>query len=320
MKRSQFKRKMDRLAGRYFFLFCVAILRIMPEGLVYHFSRAIGRFGFFAARKHRRLTINNLTKAFKNEKSPQEIKKTALECFCQISWGAAETARLALDKKVHQKLINNVRIEGAEHLDQALSKKKGAICVSAHFGNFAIMTTRLALEGYPFTLVMRFADDPVVTELWQEVMKNIGIKVISARPRRKAVVESLRWLRDGKPLCLHSDQNKTDGVYVNFFGRPAGTVEGPARLHLRTGAPLLCAFIIRTSRTKHKIVITPQLDIKLTGDEQKDVHNITKAFTAEIEKIVRRYPEQWWWVHHRWKGAERLKQKSSDAATAAKKK
>lgn len=309
MKRNPFRRKLDRLAGRYALFFFLGSVKILPENLAYLFSRGIGKLAFVLVRKYRRLAINNLTYAFKNEKSANEIKKIAKEVFCQIAWGATEIFLLALDKDVPQKLKEDIAIEGEEYLKEALSKKKGLICVSAHFGNFAIMTSRLAIEGYPFNMVVRDVDDPAVTKLFQDVRAKIGCNSITARPRRRAVAESLKWLRRGEALCLLADQNQTMGVYVDFLGRPAGTVEGPARLSLRTGAPVLCVFIVRLSRRKHKIIIRPPLNIKLTEDERNNIHEITKAYTKIIEEFVRKYPEQWWWVHNRWKGIERLKDK-----------
>lgn len=310
MKRNEKVRRLERAAGRYFMKFSMNIIRWLPGCLLYPFSRFVGYLGFWAVPKYRKIALENLKQSFK-DKTTSEIRKIALESYCESAWGALEVMKLALDKNVHQKLKDLVEIEGSQYLDDELKKGKGLICISAHFGNFPIMTTRLSLEGYPFNLVMRFADDEAVTDIWKEVMRNVGINVISARPRRRAVVESLRWLRAGKPLCLHSDQNKTNGVYVDFFRRPAGTVEGPARLHLRTGAPMVCGFIVREDRYHHKIIITPPLDIKLTGDDQKDIFNITQAFTKVIEEFVRKYPRQWWWMHDRWKGSRRLKKLNS---------
>lgn len=310
MKRNEKIRRLERVAGRYFMKFSMDIIKWLPECLLYPFSRFMGYLAFWVVPRYRRIALDNLKESFK-EKTRSEIRKIAVESYCEITWGALEIIRLALDKNAQQKLKDLIEIEGAEHLDSELKKGKGIICISAHFGSFPIMTSRLSLEGYPFKLVMRFADDEGVTDMWKGVMRNVGINAISARPRRRAVVESLRWLRAGKPLCLHSDQNKTNGVYVDLFQRPAGTVEGPARLHLRTGAPIVCGFIVRLDRHHHKIFITPPLNIKLTGDDKKDIFNITQAFTKVIEEFVRKYPRQWWWMHDRWKTTRRLKKLNS---------
>lgn len=308
MKRNQLRRKIDRLAGRYFMFVCVAIVRLLPHRGAYLFARGVGRFAFFAARKHRKLAINNLKLAFGDSITPEKRFDIARETFCSITWGAAETARLALAKDVDVCLKRNISIEGKRNLDRALGKGKGAIFISAHFGNFTLMARRLNLEGYDFNLIMRFADDPGAMRLWADIMNRIGIKAISARPKRKAAVKSLKWLKSGRPIFFHTDQNKTDGEYVDFFGHPAGTAEGPARLHIRTGSPILCAFIVRLDDKRHKIVITPELKIKLSNDEKENVHRITQAYTKVIEQFVRMYPEQWWWLHNRWKGMKKRQQ------------
>jgi KDO2-lipid IV(A) lauroyltransferase len=311
VKRNKTRRRLDRLAGRYFMIFALKMIKWLPDGFLFCFSRFMGHLGYWAVAKYRRVAANNLKESFP-EKSRQEIKKIAVESYCEVTWGAVEIVKLALNKNPKKKLLELVdEIEGLEYLDKAFSLKKGVICISAHLGNFTIMTRRLELEGYPFNLIMRFADDEVVTELWQRVMRPVGIKAISARPRRKAVIEALKWLRANKGICLYSDQNKTNGIYVDFFGRPAGTVEGPGRMHLRTKAPMLCAFIIRKNRYRHKIVIRPLLDIKLSGNDEEDMYNITQAFTHEIEEVIRQHPQLWWWMHDRWKGLRRLKSKTS---------
>jgi KDO2-lipid IV(A) lauroyltransferase len=158
-------------------------------------------------------------------------------------------------------------------------------------------------------MIVRDANDPVVNELWYDVLNKIGASSISDKPRHEAVSLSIKQLKANKGLCLFCDQNKTDGVYVDFFGLPAGTVEGPALLAHRLRSPVLCAFIIRKALFKHKIVIIPLLDIEYTDNRQSDIKNITKRYTKIIEDFVRKYPNQWWWVHNRWKGMHKLKKR-----------
>ncbi len=124
-------------------------------------------------------------------------------------------------------------------------------------------------------------------------MRGVGIQWISARPRIKAVSDSLKWLKKGGVLFLYADQKKRDGVYVKFFNHQVGTVEGPAILHQRTGAEILCTFMIKLGRRKHKIIITPPITIKKSGDREEDVYHLTQAFSETIESFVRQHPEQW---------------------------
>jgi len=299
-----------RLAGRYFIYFCLFMIKILPCNLLYSFSKALAKLAFFISVKYRNRALNNLKNAFKDEKSAPQIKKIANNLFEQIAWGMAETTKYAyLKGNLTERIKNNIAIEGKEFLDKALSLNKGVILVSAHFGNFSLITYRLTQEGYPSNMIFRGANDPAVSKVWYNTLNRLGIRWIPAHPKKKSVSESLRWLKKNNVLCLFADQNKTTGVYVDFFGKPAGTVEGPALLHLRTKAPLLCAFIIRLSRDRHKIVITSPIDVKLTGNDGQDIYNITKSFTEIIEKFVREYPSHWWWVHNRWKGMDRLNPK-----------
>jgi len=297
------KEKTEKLAARILTYFLKIIVKPIPETMLYGFSQILGNVSFLLNDKRRERTFENLEIAFKNEKSSQEIKRMAKQVFHEIAEAGADTViRLLKDGDRQKKLIQDISIEGAEYLDEALKNKKGVICVGAHFGNFLLLALRLSLQGYPCNMIVKDADSPVVAEIWHNLMRGAGIPWIPARPRFKAVADSLKWLRKGGILFFYADQHKKGGgVHVEFFGRPAHTVEGPAMLHLKTGATVLCAFIIRLGRKKHKIVITPPIPAPQTGNREEDVHQITQAFTKTIEEFVRKYPEQWWWPHKRWK-------------------
>ena len=287
----------ERLVSHLFLL----VIKFFPETILYFFSQIVGNLTYFLAKKRRKLAIRNLTIAFKNEKSSQEIKKKARQAFCEIIWAWFETAILAIKKgDINKTLAENISVKGVEYLDEALKNKKGVICIGAHYGNFMLLATKLAWMGYPCNTIIKNRKTLFGTEFLHDLQRRAGLKWISARPRIKAVSKSLKWLKDDGILFLYTDQNRKDGVYVDFFNRPARSVRGPAMFHLRTGAEILCAFIIRLNRKKHKIIITPPLDIKKTGDREEDVLRITQAYTSIIEDYVRQYPKQWWWPHKRW--------------------
>jgi Kdo2-lipid IVA lauroyltransferase/acyltransferase len=302
VRSEQLKQNIERFPGRLPFFLSLIVIRLIPETLHPHLSFLIGNLVFLLTRKKRQMAVENLTSAFKNEKTPQEIKRMARLAFCEIAHGAIESAHVLSRKTLTEERIMKIaRVEGSEYLDAALKRKKGVICVSAHFGNFMIMAKRLSQMGYSCSTVIKDSAKPAVAGLWQNIRREVGMNWISARPRNKAVSESLRWLKKGGVLILYADQNKSDGVYVDFFDRPAGTVEGPALLHLRTGAEIVCAFIVRQGTTRHRVIITPPVQVEKTGNREKDLYQVTQAFTKRIEDFVRRYPEQWWWPHKRWK-------------------
>ena len=302
MKRKRSKKKAERLSERLLMRLFLIGIKIFPETALYSFSQIFAGVTFLLAQKSRNLTIENLTSAFKNEKSSKEIKKIARQVFCGIALDGVETAILLLKKAdINKILMENISVEGAEYLDEALKNKKSVICIGAHFGNFMLMAAKLSLMGYPYNMIVKDRGNPLGAESWEDIRRKAGIKSIPARPRIKAVSESLRWLKNGGILLLYADHYRKGGVYIDFFNRPAASVRGPAMFHLRTGSVILCAFIIRLDRTKHKIVITPRINVKKTGNREEDVYQITKAYTNIIEDFVRRYPEQWWWSHDRWK-------------------
>jgi len=302
MKQKLFNKNAERFPGKLSIgLFLIAI-KSLPEIVLFPLAQLAGNLVFIFAVKRRKRAIDNLTTAFKDKKSPQEIKRMAKQAFCEIAQNGVEAAIIHIkNKDLKKSLTENISVEGAEYLDNALNNKQGIICVSAHFGNFMLLTLRLSLMDYPCSTVVKDSDNTAVAELWQDMRRKAGMKWIAARPRIKAVSGSMRWLRNGGILFLYADQNKNDGVYVDFFKRPAGTVEGPALFHLRTGAEILCAFIIRLDRKKHKIIITPPAAVRKTGNHEEDIYQVTQAYTKTIEEFIRRYPEQWWWPHKRWK-------------------
>lgn len=303
MHSERLKEEAEKTAGRILTSLLRILIRCVPESLLYRCARAAGYASFLWSDKRRTRTLTNLTLAFKHEKSSEEINLLAKQVFHEIAEAGVDTGiRLLKDRDLRTTLLRDISVEGAEHLDEALKKKRGVICIGAHFGNFLLLALRLSLVGYPCNMIIKDADSTVMAELWHILMGGAGIQWIPARPRIKAVSESLKWLRGGGILFLYADQHKGDGVHVEFFGHPAGTVEGPALMQLKTDAPMLCAFMIRVGRKKHKIIITPPIATARTGNREDDMRQITSAFTAVIEEFVRRYPEQWWWPHKRWRG------------------
>lgn len=303
MKRSNFRRKLDRFAGRFFLFLSVGIIKIIPKKLFYYFAVGLGTLAYYLAFKHKKLTLNNLMFAFGDTKTEAEYKKIAKAVFRHIAVGGCETAITAF-YKTKETVKREIPIEGLENFKEALSQGKGVIALSAHLGNFTLMCARLSQEDFSFKPVIRDPDDEAVVDFFDEMREKLGVEVISAKPRHLCVKKSIEHLRQNGVLCLLADQSKNKGVIVNFFGHLSGTVAGPAVMSLRTGASVVPVFIIAEGegkQKKHKIIIHKPLKVALTGEYDKDVFEITQKFTTIIEEYARKYPDQWWWVHQRWK-------------------
>ncbi len=292
------KEKTEKLAARILTYFLI-IVKSIPETMLYRFSHILGNLYFLLSEKRRKRTIKNLTFVYQEEKSSEEITRLTKRIFYEIAEAAVETViRLLKDADLQKGLLQDISIEGAQYLDEALKTKKGVICIGTHFGNFFSWRSGYPSWVIPVT-VIKDSNHPVAAEIWHILMRKAGIQWIPARPRIKAVSDSLKWLKKGGILFLFADQKKHDGVNVKFFNHQVDTVEGPAILHLRTGADILCAFMIKLGRKKHRIIVTPPITVKKSGNREEDVYHLTQAFTEIIEALVRQHPEQWWWPWRR---------------------
>jgi len=284
--------------GRSALNFFSLIIKFTPEGFLYVLADFIARVGYYIAGRHRRIALNSLTIAFGREKNRQEIKKIAKDSFRSMAKSAVEmlffVERPSLVK-------DKVRIEGKAYLDRALSEGKGLIVVSAHFGNFPLMLTRFAQLGYKTNAIIRHMRDEKVDEFFLKKRTTLNITTIYSVPRRGCIEESLKSLRRNELLFIQMDQNfGTGGIFVDFFGMKAATATGPAVLAARTKAPILPAFIIRDKDNLLKIIIEPPLHIE-DADNAEVVQKTIQRITGIIENYIRRYPEEWGWIHRRWK-------------------
>ena len=144
-------------------------------------------------------------------------------------------------------------------------------------------------------------------QLFQQLKDSLGEKsILLASSRDKAAKKALYWLRKGGVLGIYIDQKFGKGVLVDFFGHPALTAPGAAIYALKTKAPVVPIFIMRQKDRTHKIIIEQPIKLEITGDKEKDILINTANFTKVVEKYVRQYPSQWFWLHRRWKGVENV--------------
>jgi len=205
-------------------------------------------------------------------------------------------------RKIALDSFNNIEIEGREFLNKALEKNQGVIALSAHFGNFPLISLKLAREGYKINVVARPMRDGDVEDYAQDLRTKAGVNTIYSLPRGQCVANMIKSLRNNEIVIIHMDQNfGTTGVWVKFFGRLAATPVGPVVLALRTNAPILPMFIIREGIGKHRLKILPELKLDYFPERGKTVLINTIKITKLTEEWVKRYPELWGWIHKRWK-------------------
>ena len=250
--------------------------------------------------RHHRLARESLHIAFDQEKDPQEIRRIAQDCFENIGRGMMELIYFMAHP---QMIMEKVVIDGKEHLDQALSQRRGVIAVSAHFGNFPLMLLRFARAGYKTNAIIRPTRDQEIEKYFLDLRTKLGLNTIYSLPRKICVDTSLKVLRNNELLFITLDQNfgSAGGVFVDFFGQKAATATGPVVFARRTKAPILPMFIIRDHGDVYKVIIEPPLELEEKENDEEAVLVNTTKITNIIERYIRQYPHEWGWMHRRWK-------------------
>ncbi|MDE0040852.1 MAG: lysophospholipid acyltransferase family protein, partial [Candidatus Poribacteria bacterium] len=192
-----------------------------------------------------------------------------------------------------------VTFEGKAHIDGALAQGNGAIILTGHFGNWELLAANLVEQVAPLTPVARRLRSRRLDALVRSWRVAAGYSTID---RDNAARDILRCLKRNELIGVLVDvDTSVEGVFVDFFGRPAFTPYSPVAIALKTGAPVLPTFIIRQPDDSHRVIVEPPLKLKKTGNRDQDFLSNTQMFTGIIESYVRRYPEQWIWMHERWK-------------------
>jgi KDO2-lipid IV(A) lauroyltransferase len=182
------------------------------------------------------------------------------------------------------------------------------IALSAHLGNFPLMSVRLAKEGYPSSVVTRDPENPKIAKALISLRDAVGLETIPGEPRMASVSRCFKALKEKRILFLHIDQNApVTEAWVDFFGYLVPTFKGPVLFSMRTGAPILPMFMKRNSDNLHQITIHPPYILTITGNAEKDITSNTARLTKLIEAAIREYPEQWLWNYRRFKRARDIR-------------
>ena len=278
----------------------LSFLRTIPTGLRKSLFRLIASACYFIILKRRLITISNIKKAFP-EKNMEEIQSIAKGAYRNMAIVAAEFADLPFLTK--ETIGNMVDVEGLEHYRAASAKEKGVLFLGAHFGNWELGAISLALLLKPGFVIYRPMDNAILENLVTWVRRSTGNIAI---PKNLATRRIIRILKQNGIVGILIDQNmdQHEGVFVDYFGMPACTTTSLAQLALHTDASVVPMFVIRQKNGRYRLNIEPEINIINTGNFTKDLVDNTYNFTKATEDIVRRYPDQWLWIHQRWKEKE----------------
>jgi len=269
----------------------------MPEGAGHWIGAGIGAALSSVSPRHWRIVRANLRLALGREKSEEELAAIARGCYRHLGKCMMEFIRLPAMSADDIRRVTH--FGGREHLDSALECGRGVMLLTAHLGNWEMVGARIAAEGYRLNVIARPQRDDRLTDYIRRTREVAGMRVLD---REVAVRRSLLALRRNELVGILLDQNAgDDGVFVDFFGQPASTAPGAAAFALRTGAAVLPTFGSRNADNSHAIEIGEPVPLMKTGDREQDILANTARYTKIIEEQIRRHPDQWFWLHKRWK-------------------
>jgi len=273
--------------------------RLFPWRLGVLFGGLLGTLAFYLLKRERRRSLEGLQVAFGNEKSEKALLTIARKNFCNLGKGLIEILNLHRLKK--EALETLISLEGEEYLKAATESGQGVILITGHIGNWELMAAALSMRGYRLHVIAAPLYDPRIDELIVRLRADFKVETIS-RGSPSSSRKILSVLKSKEILGLLIDQDtRVDGVFVNFFNKKAHTPAGAAQLALRSGAATMMCFVTRLPGDQHRITIEKPMRLYRSGNKQQDIQRNTAMFTARIEEHVKQYPEQWVWMHRRWR-------------------
>ena len=252
-------------------------------------------FYFIPIRK--KVVFNNLKIAFP-ENDIHTNKKLAFRIYQSFAITLVEILYLPYIKKVE--LINAVKCSNPELIIEKFKEGKGLILLSSHFGNWEFIAISVAMQvRLPFSVIVKPLRNPLVYDWMNNFRTKFGNEVV---PLGISIRKIYQTLKEKKVIAMVADQRgPREGVKVDFFGKKVSVYTGPAALALKTGAPLICGIAVRDKNYKYKMVLVEISQQNLPDGEEEKILEISQRYTSYLETVIRENPEQWLWMHNRWK-------------------
>lgn len=276
----------------------IEFLNLLPESVARGLGRAVGALAWRIDGRHRKQILQHMDLAFRDEKPRAEKERLCRAYFDHIGRAVVEFARM---RKVTKENVDElVDFSELKRFDELLARGRGLICVPAHHGNWELCGYAVALKGYPTKSVARPLDNEPLNDLVTSIRERSGNEIIQ---KWKVLWRLKKLLDKNEVVTISIDQNGgVGGTFVPFFNVMASTVTSPADLHLIAGVPIVVATLNRIpGGNRHVFRIWDVIEHQKTDDHAADVRAVITRINAAYEQSIREYPEQWLWVHKRWK-------------------
>lgn len=288
----------------------IALFRQLPSGFTYRLSGLLGDLLFRLVPRRRDIALDNVRKAFAGEKTEDEIREIARRS-CQslflTAFEVMQSQEVFRSPDVMEKLrktnddLESLFLKAKKIHDEA----NGCIFVTPHIGNWELLPSVSALVGIPLVMVARPLDNPYLEKLFYENRTASGQLVI---PKKNAMFVLQRTLQQGRSIGMLTDQSTMKGILVDFFGRRATTTPVPAVLAITKNRPIVVVACCRTADFRFEGFVCDPIWPGSYVHERDEIYRITREVNRQMEAIIRRYPEQYFWLHNRWKTYEGTKE------------
>ncbi|HTG91220.1 MAG TPA: lysophospholipid acyltransferase family protein [Pyrinomonadaceae bacterium] len=275
----------------------LSVVGALPFRQSIRLGRFFGLIAYLVASELRRTGEINLKLAFP-QKTAEERRQLLKGCFESLGRALGVFSHFA---DPPESILSALEPSGIEHLDQVKASGRGAILFTAHLGAWELTSYGLSLLGHPVSFLVRPIDNPKIEEIVDRYRTRTGNKTLDKFSAARSMVKTLR---SGEFLGLLIDLNalEDEAIFVNFFGVPASTNFMTAKLALRSDVPIIPVFAPwDKTRQKFLLQVNEPVEFERSGDEEADVRELTTRLTQHFEDQIRRYPDQWLWIHKRWK-------------------
>lgn len=292
-KRSNLQNKSELVAVRSL----LGTIGVLPFETSMRFGKAIGRFLAKRFPRLQKTARRNLEIAF-SEMSEKEREKIVIGTFESLGRHLGFVSHFKKFK--HEDIRNLVEVVGREHFDEAHATGRGILFFTGHFGSWEVFNLLPPAFGFEINILVRRIDNPLVEDFVDQMRTRFGSTTLD---KTKAARTMFRVLENGGLLGILADLNvqEKEGVFVDFFGVPASTTTSIAKLAVKTNAIVLPAFAVwEEAKKKYVVYLEPPVEYKPNDNSPENIRDLTQKITNTVEKYVRKYPDQWLWIHKRW--------------------
>lgn len=289
----------------------VCILQMLTWDQARALARGLAWLAYHVDKRHRRVAMENIRQAFPGRYTEAELDAMVRKVFCHFATLATEMA--LIPRKLH---VNNhkqhVRLINGETIVNALLSERPLLIVTGHFGNWELAGYYLGLCGFTTHAIARPLDNPYLDDFIRKFRERTGQRILAKKGDFDRILDVLE---SGGVMATLVDQDAgRRGVFVDFFGRPASTQKAAALMALENDVPIIVSVAIKVGEPlKYEIVTSDCIDPADYRDHPDPIRAITERYTKSLEELVRRAPEQYFWLHNRWKTRPATRKKKSAA-------